>query len=90
MPAAARGVVAGHEDEAGAIKSQTERGRTRGQQRQGPECNNISEANVLFVDVVFGNLSAIFLAAAVSLLLSTRSFSLSHSLSDSFCYSLTH
>lgn len=59
-----------------AVKSPTERERARkrerereriwGQQRRGFECNNISEANVLFVDVVFGNLSAIFLAAAVS------------------------
>ena len=54
-----------------------------------PECNNISEANVLFVDVVFGNLSAIFLAAVAgsySALTPTLFFALCQTRSES----LTH
>lgn len=55
----------GHDDEAKPPKTrQGRRGRTRGQQGQRPERNNISEASVLFVDVEFGNVSAIFLAAS--------------------------
>ena len=37
-----------------------------GSRGNGLECNSISEASVLFVDVESGNLSAIFLAAAIS------------------------
>lgn len=55
------------------------RGEQEGSGGKGPESNNASEAKVLFVDVVFGNLSAIFLAASVS----SRSHSLFRSPSDS-------
>lgn len=46
-------------------KGQTEKEKKL-QRQKSSECNNISEASVLFVDVESGNLSAIFLAAAIS------------------------
>lgn len=57
-------MVSGHVDEALAIKSQTERGEDKRAEEE--KAQSVSEASVLFVDVEFGNLSAIFLAAAGS------------------------
>lgn len=69
------------QDEAEAAKkkkSQTEKEKKL-QRQKSSECNNISEASVLFVDVESGNLSAIFLAAAISCC------SLPLTLSESIC-----